>query len=126
TAHPGLLHACLRSIVRYGPSTIPYETIVVLNEAGDEDASRLSEAAAGVQVISSRVNLGLAGACNRGRDLARGEFLLVLHDDAEVEPGWMEALVQTADSHPQAGAIGGKVLHPDGRLQHAGMIMWRD
>ena len=121
-----LLHACLRSIARCGLSKIPYETIVVLNEARDQDAARLREAVTGVHVVSSPFNLGLAGSGNRGRDLARGELLLLLHDDAEVEPGWMEALVETADSHPEAGAIGGKVLDPDGRLQHAGMIVWRD
>lgn len=121
-----LLHACLRSIARYGSSKIPYETIVVFNEASDQDAARLREAVTGAHVVSSPFNLGLAGSGNRGRDLARGELLLLLHDDAEVEPGWMEALVQTADSHPEAGAIGGKVLDPDGRLQHAGMIIWRD
>ena len=121
-----LLHACLRSIARCGLSKIPYETIVVLNEARDQDAARLREAVTGVHVVSSPFNLGLAGSGNRGRDLARGELLLLLHDDAEVEPGWMEALVETADSHPEAGAIGGKVLDPDGRLQHAGMILWRD
>jgi hypothetical protein len=38
----------------------------------------------------------------------------------------MEALIQTAATHPEAGAVGGKVLHPDGRLQNAGMILWRD
>jgi O-antigen biosynthesis protein len=121
-----LLHACLRSIARCGSSKIPYETIVVLNEARDQDAARLREAVTGVRVVSSAFNLGLAGSGNRGRDLARGELLLLLHDDAEVEPGWMEALVETADSHPEAGAIGGKVLNPDGRLQHAGMIVWRN
>jgi GT2 family glycosyltransferase len=52
--------------------------------------------------------------------------MLLLHDDAEVEAGWMEALVSTADDHPEAGAVGGKVLHPDGRLQNAGMILWSD
>src|SRR5262249_11859966 len=71
-------------------------------------------------------NLGLAGAGNRGRALAKGELLVLLHDDAEVEPGWLEALVEAADRHPEAGAIGGKVLFPDGRLQSAGMILWRD
>jgi O-antigen biosynthesis protein len=121
-----LLHACLRSLARFGPATIPYETIVVLNQATPEAETRLRGAATSIQVLSSPVNLGLAGAGNRGRALARGELLILLHDDAEIEPGWMEALVEAADTHPEAGAIGGKVLYPDGRLQHAGLILWQN
>jgi O-antigen biosynthesis protein len=79
----------------------------------------------GANITSSVVNLGFARAANRGRSLACGELLLILHDDAEVEAGWMEPLVETADAHPEAGAVGGKVLHPHGRLQNAGMILWR-
>ena len=120
-----LLHACLRSLARFGPAAIPYETIVVLNQATPEAEAQLRETATGIQVVSSPVNLGLAGAGNRGRALARGELLILLHDDAEIEPGWMESLVETADAHPEAGAIGGKVLCPDGRLQWAGGILWR-
>ena len=72
----------------------------MLNETCAEDAARLSEAVTGMQVISSPFNLGLAGAGNRGRDLARGAFFLLLHDDAEVEPGF--------DRHrgPRAGVCG--------------------
>jgi GT2 family glycosyltransferase len=121
-----LLHACLRSLARFGPAAIPYETIVVLNQATPEAEAQLRETATGIQVVSSPVNLGLAGAGNRGRALARGELLILLHDDAENEPGWMESLVETADAHPEAGAIGGKVLYPDGRLQYAGSILWRE
>src|SRR5262245_48648946 len=121
----GLLHACLRSLARFGPTSIPYETIVVLNEATPEAEARLRETATGIQVVSSPVNLGLAGAGNRGRALAGGELLILLHDDAEIEPGWMEALVETADAHSEAGAIGCRVLYPDGRLQWAGGILWR-
>ena len=121
-----LLQACLRSLARFGPSTIPYETIVVLNQATPEAEGRLREAATGVRVVSSPTNLGLAGAGNRGRALARGDLLILLHDDAEIEPGWMEALVETADTHPEAGAIGGKVLFPNGQLQYAGIILWQN
>jgi len=121
-----LLRACLRSVARFAPSAIPFETIVVLNEADVGTEAELRAMVRGVQVASSPVNLGFAGAGNRGRSLGRGEFLLLLHDDAEVESGWMEALVQTADLYPEAGAVGGKVLHLDGRLQNAGMILWRD
>jgi GT2 family glycosyltransferase len=121
-----LLHACLRSLARFGPTSIPYETIVVLKQATAEAETRLRGTASGIQVVSSPVNLGLAGAGNRGRALARGELLILLHDDAEIEPGWMEALVKTADTHPEAGAIGGKALLPDGQLQFAGAILWQN
>jgi GT2 family glycosyltransferase len=121
-----LLHACLRSLALFGPATIPYETIVVLSQETPEAKTRLREATTGIQMVSSPGNLGLVGAGNRGRALARGELLILLHDDAEIEPGWMEALVETADAHPEAGAVGGKVLYPDGRLQWAGGILWRN
>jgi GT2 family glycosyltransferase len=126
TSSSGLLHACLRSIAQFGPAAIPFETIVVLNEADQSAEAALRATVIGVRAASSPVNLGFAGAGNLGRSLARGEYLLLLHDDVEVEAGWMEALVQAADAHPEAGAVGGKVLYPDGRLQNAGMILWRD
>jgi len=120
-----LLLACLRSLSQHAAAAIPFETIVVLNQA-DSDSVRLLEQVRGIRLEPSPVNLGLAGAGNRGRELARGELLILLHDDAEVEGGWMEALVAAADAHPEAGAIGGKVLNMDGTLQNAGLVLWRD
>ena len=124
TSTRALLQACLRSLAVHGPAGIAHEIIVVLNESeGDEGISREFP---DVKFVASPVNLGLAGAGNRARALARGELLVLLHDDAEVEAGWLEALVHTVDTHPEAGAVGSKVLHPDGRLQNAGMILWRE
>jgi len=121
-----LVRACLSSLAQFGPANLPYETIVVLNEVDEPTAAALKETVSGVQVVASRVNLGLAGSGNCGRRLARGEFLVLLHDDAEIGPQWLETLVQAADEHPEAGAIGSKVLFPDGRLQAVGWIIWRD
>ncbi|MBX9776927.1 MAG: glycosyltransferase family 2 protein [Xanthobacteraceae bacterium] len=121
-----LLAACLRSVARSAPRELPFETIVVLNKAGPDDEARLRATATGLKIARSPLNFGFASAGNRGRAMATAELLLLLHDDAEVEAGWMEALVEAADAHPTAGAIGSKVLHLDGRLQSAGFILWRD
>ena len=118
--------ASLMSIATNGPRDIEFEVIVVLNESDETSVSELTAAIGGVQFLESSVNLGLAGCANRGRAAASGELLIVLHDDAEVEEGWMEALVEAADTHPEAAVIGGKVLHFDGQLQNAGMILWRE
>jgi GT2 family glycosyltransferase len=126
TSSSDLLLACLRSLARHVPCGLPYETIVVLNRVTPDQQRQLRDTVTGLQVVCPAVNLGLAGAANRGRQLARGEFLVLLHDDAEVESSWLETLVETAEAHPEAGAIGGMALYPDGRLQYAGMILWRD
>jgi len=118
------LRACLRSLATCVPASIAHEIIVVLNEP--EENGIVSGEFPDVTFVASPVNLGLAGAGNRARALARGELLVLLHDDAEVEAGWLEALVDAVDAHPEAGAIGSKVFYPDGRLQNAGMIVWRD
>jgi GT2 family glycosyltransferase len=49
--------------------------------------------------------------------------LLFLNDDTTViEPGWLEAMVELA-VRPEVGAVGAKLLYPDGRIQHAGVVM---
>lgn len=123
---PELLLGCLRSLQMNVTDQVPYEVIVILNEANEDAAANLARAARGLTILSSKANLGLAGAANRGRARASGEFLVLLHDDAEVQPGWLEALLEAAEAHPEAGAIGGKALSPDGSLQDAGSILWRD
>ncbi len=124
-ADPVHLQACLQSLERNAPRAIPFEVIVVLNRPTDHEAI-LTNSSVEALAINSPVNLGLAGAGHRARDRASGDFLLILHDDAQVEPGWMEALVDAAREHPEAGAIGGMVLNPDRSLQSAGGILWRD
>ena len=121
-----LLLACLRALALHAPVHIPFETIVVLNNASQSHASEFADQFIGVILISTPVNLGLAGSANYARAIARGELFILLHDDAEVESGWMEALVVAADRYADAGAIGGKVLNLDGTLQNAGMILWND
>jgi GT2 family glycosyltransferase len=116
-----LLHSCLQRLGEVAPA-VEHETIVVTNGAPEADAARLRRSAPHVRVCASPVNLGFAGALNAGRALATGEFVVSLHDDAEVRPGWLEALVAAADRDPEAGAVGSLVLGTDGGVQAAG---WR-
>ncbi len=125
-ADPQLLFACLSSLERHLPGSIPTETIVVLDGAPEGAAARVEAAAPGARVVASSVRLGLARAGNRGRRMARGELIALVHDDSEIEPGWLEALVAAAEAHPEAGAFGGLVLFPDGTPQTAGVVIFRD
>jgi len=54
---------------------------------------------------------------------ARGEVLVLLNDDIEIiDPEWLEELVRQS-LRPDVGVVGAKLLYPDGRLQHAGIIL---
>ena len=116
---------CLASIER-GAGDVPYEVVLVLSGA-DDDVVEAARTVGGVRLVESRWNLGFAGAWNAGRAEARGELIVSLHDDAEAEEGWLPALVDAAERHPDAGVIGGRVLNGDsGRLQLAGGVMFSD
>lgn len=111
-----LLAECLGSLRRFMPAAIQHEIIVVLNEVEPASFGELQAAHPEVMFIPTPVNLGMAGSANMARRHASGRFLVTLHDDAVIEPGWAEALLAAADAYPRAGAIGSKVLFPDGRL----------
>ena len=124
--NPPTFGRCVRSLARHLPGDAACEVIATLN--GPSDA--LLESARGVEglhTIDTPVNLGLAAGANLARDAARGELLVLVQDDAEIEAGWLEALLGTADEHRDAGAVGGLVCWPDGdRVQTAGLVLWDD
>jgi GT2 family glycosyltransferase len=126
TTNAAGLERCLRSLPAQASDARPFETIVVLNGAVDAVRELATQRLRGAKVVESLVNRGFAGGSNLGRTAGTGELLVMLHDDAEPRPGWLAELVRCADEQPEAGAVGGRVLHPDGTLQLAGAVIWRD
>ena len=127
TLGSALIEKCLQSLRQNLGASIPHEIVIVANgPSASHPANAAIVASAAVRVVHSAANLGFAGGCNRGAAESSGEFLVFVNDDVEVLPGWLEALVDTADRHPDAGAIGSLMLTPDGVLQEVGSIVWRD
>ena len=97
---------------------IPFKLVLIDNNSGDEVRTKLAETCSGydfIELILLDENLGCAG----GRDLAfkrvTTNYVLLIDNDVEVLPGALEHLLHQFDLHPQAAAVTGKVVFPDGQ-----------
>ena len=121
----GLTRRCLDAIVTDPPGTT-FEIVVVDDASTDDTPALLARQPAVVRSLRREQNGGFAVACNDGAAAARGELLVFLNNDTEPHPGWLDALVAHADAHPEAAAVGAKLLFPDGTVQHAGVAICQD
>jgi hypothetical protein len=112
---------CLASLHRDGASA-EYEVILVDNASGDDSATLVADNFPEVRLIASENNLGFGGANNLGAQYALGEYLAFLNPDTVVEPGWLDALIASLETNPDAGLATSKILllHDPGRINTAG------
>ena len=71
-------------------------------------------------------NLRFLLNCNNAAKYARGEYVLFLNNDTQVMENWLAPLVSLMESGERVGLVGSKLIYPDGRLQEAGGILWKD
>lgn len=120
-----LLERCLSSI-REKTTYQPYEILVLDNESDEASSRRYLrelEKSDAVRVIAARGAFNWSAINNIGAKSALGEHLVFLNNDTEIlTPEWLAEIVAQGQ-RPQVGAVGAKLLFPDGRIQHAGVVV---
>ncbi|QIK39266.1 glycosyltransferase [Caldichromatium japonicum] len=113
------IHHCLAALVHMETRT-PFEVILAA-DLDDDRAWRLRRYP-GVRLIQSAPGTTLPQRLNQAAQRTRSALIAFLSDDTQVQPGWLDTLVQTFAETADAGIIGSRLLYPDGR-QHG--LGWR-
>jgi len=108
-----LTDSCLRHL---HAQTIGHRVIVVENGSTDETRSRLSAEWPGVQLEHFDENRGFAEACNRGVAVGSGEVVVLLNNDVDCRPDFLERLVAPISQDAAIGAVASLMLQPGERL----------
>lgn len=118
-----LLQTCLK-----GVAATDYPNIEVIVVDNDSDDPQTLTFLAGLDPTHCRVLphggvFNYSAINNRAAKEARGELLCLLNNDIEmIEPGWL-ATMATQALRDDVGAVGARLLYPDGRIQHAGVVI---
>ena len=115
---------CIRSISN-NPQKVNFELIIVDDFSPDSSLEWLSQIPK-IRVIGNEENKGFIESCNAGADAAKGKFIHFLNNDTLVTPFWLDELLETFTSFSNVGMVGSKLVYPNGKLQEAGGIIWKD
>lgn len=103
--------------------TYPAVEVIVIDNCSDEDPTPvITGSYPEVKLIVSPENLGFAGGNNLGIKASKGDYLLFLNNDTEVNSDFLQPLVALFESNPRAGAASSKILYFNSgeTIQYAG------
>lgn len=111
---------CLRALSR-SVNAPAHEVVVVLNGASTAVRESLQDHVESARIVDLAENVGFGGGCNAAALVARGEYLILLNDDAEVHENWLAEIVSSAeDAGESTAAVASLLLNTDGTVQEAG------
>jgi GT2 family glycosyltransferase len=112
------LRICLRSLDEH-PCRFDTEVIVADNASEDGSCEMVKAEFRWAKVVAHPRNLGFCAGNNRGVPDEPGRYILFLNADTRVTPCALDRLLGFADTSPDAGIIGPKLLNRDGSLQYS-------
>ena len=117
-------YRCLQSILEHS-GNVTYE-IIIADDCSTDATKRIHDIVDGINVITNNTNLRFLLNCNNAARSARGRYILFLNNDTQVQENWLQPLVDLIESDDSIGMVGSKLVYPDGLLQEAGGILWKD
>ena len=117
-------YECLKSI-RQNSGDVSYE-ILIANDCSTDITKDIEKIVENVKLITTKENVRFLLNCNNAAKQAKGKYILFLNNDTQVKENWLEPLVSLIERDDTIGMVGSKLVYPDGTLQEAGGIVWKD
>jgi N-acetylglucosaminyl-diphospho-decaprenol L-rhamnosyltransferase len=108
-----LTESCLRHLVG---QTIHHRVVLVDNGSTDDTRARMRTEWPAVQLECFEENRGFAEACNRGVSVGEGDVVVLLNNDVDCRPDFLERLVAPLEEDPHVGAVAALMLQPGEQL----------
>lgn len=115
---------CLKSIYR-NSGDVSYE-VIIANDCSTDLTNQVEKIAENVRLVTTENNMGFLRNCNHAAKYASGKYILFLNNDTQVQENWLRPLLSVMECDETVGMVGSRLVYPDGTLQEAGGIVWRD
>ncbi len=115
---------CLKAILKH-TTGIAYE-IIIADDVSSDLTVHLDKLVSHITIIRNEENLGFLRNCNYAAKKAKGDYLLFLNNDTQVQENWLPPLLRVMESDEKVGLVGSKLIYANGQLQEAGGIVWKD
>ena len=101
------LPTCLDALRRQTYPSGCFEVIITDNGSTDGSLELLKNDYSWVRLLENGTNLGFSVANNKAARIAKGEYIILLNNDTAPEPGWIEKMVEVANTDPRIGIVAG-------------------
>lgn len=115
---------CLKSI--YHHTSLDLIEVIIADDSSYDETVNINQYIKNVKVVRNENSLGFIKNCNKASKFAKGQYLLFLNNDTQVQPEWLVYFFNIIEKDNKVGLIGPKFIYPDGKLQEAGGIIWND
>lgn len=109
---------CLRSIQK-NTVGVKYE-VILADDASTDETREIEQHVFGLRIIRSGGNLRFLRNCNNAARHARGEYIVFLNNDTQVQANWLKPMIDLLRGNSKIGLVGSMLLFPDMMLQDAG------
>ena len=115
---------CVEAVIAHTDRGL-YEIIVVDNGSAAAEVEKLVQASHQFKLVPLDRNMFFGEASNIGAEHGSGDYVLFLNNDVTVQ-GWLDTLLSVLNTEYRAGAVGPKIVHPNGELLEAGCVVRPD